>query len=61
MDSADIATVAGLMVGSAAPSASSFGTSGPGSFPARRRPNRSVIWLAKMIMAMPEVKPTVTG
>ena len=45
---------------SAAPSAASFGTTGPapsGSV----RPSRSLIWLAKMMTAMPAVKPTVTG
>ena len=34
---------------------------GPGSLPASVRPSRSLIWLAKMMTAMPAVKPTVTG
>ncbi len=48
-------------VGNAAPSASSLGTSSPGSLPVSVNPNRSLIWLAKMMTAMPAVKPTVTG
>ena len=43
------------------PSAASLGSSGPGSAPARCRPPRSFIWLAKMVTAMPAVKPTVDG
>jgi len=49
-----------LAVCSAPASASSFGTSSPGSF-ASVMPNRSLIWVAKMTTAMPAVNPTVTG
>ena len=42
-------------------SASSFGTNSPGSFPASVMPSRSLSWLARMMTAMPEVNPTVTG
>ena len=48
-------------VAAASASAASFGTIGPGSLPASVRPSRSLIWLAKMMTAMPAVKPTVTG
>ena len=53
--------VAGSAVGTAAQRAGSLSSSGPGSAPARVSPNSSRIWLAKMMMAMPAVKPTVTG
>ena len=43
------------------PSAASLGISGPGSAPARCRPPRSFSWLAAMVTAMPQVKPTVTA
>ena len=52
---------AGSAVGSAAHSAGSFSSSGPGSAPASVRPRSSLIWLEKMMTAMPAVKPTVTG
>ena len=48
-------------VGRADPRASSLGTNGPGSGPLSVRPSNSLIWPAKMMTAMPEVKPTVTG
>ena len=41
--------------------AASRGRTARGSGPASVRPSRSRIWLAKMITAMPAVKPTVTG
>ncbi len=50
-----------LTVGSACPSAASFGSSGPGSGAAKVRPPRSLIWLARMVTAMPQVNPTVTA
>ena len=56
----DSATAAGVMVARAAQSAGSFSSSSPGSS-VRLRPSNSRIWLAKMITAMPAVKPTVTG
>ena len=61
MASAATATAAGLTVGSASTRAPSLGTSGPGSLPSSVRPSSSLSWLAKMMMAMPEVNPTVTG
>ena len=51
----------GLNVPHAAVSALSFGISSPGSLPSSDRPNSSLSWLAKMMTAMPAVKPTVTG
>ena len=51
----------GLIVPQACPRAASLGMIAPGSSPASVRPNRSWIWLAKMMTAMPAVKPTVTG
>ena len=51
----------GLNVPQAAVSALSFGMSSPGSLPSSDRPNSSLSWLAKMMIAMPAVKPTVTG
>ncbi len=38
-----------------------LGRSSPGSLPVSLSPKRSLIWLAKMMTAMPAVKPTVTG
>ena len=61
MVASDSATVAGSTLGRAAHSAGSFSSSGPGSAPGKARPSSSLIWLAKMITAMPAVKPTVTG
>jgi hypothetical protein len=58
--SAVTARAEGLSVGSASASAPSLGSSGPGSF-SSARPSSSLIWLAKMMTAMPAVKPTVTG
>ena len=55
------ATAAGEMVGSACHRTGIFANSGPGSGALSVRPRRSLIWLAKMITAMPAVKPTVTG
>ena len=55
------AKAAGFSVSPAAASALSFGSSSPGSGPASRRPPRSLSWLARMVTAMPQVKPTVTG
>ena len=43
------------------PAPPSLGTSGPGSGAASVRPSSSLSWLAKMMTAMPAVKPTVTG
>jgi hypothetical protein len=54
-------TAAGLTVPAASPSATSFSISSPGSLPGSARPNNSLSWLAKMMTAMPDVKPTVTG
>ena len=54
-------SAAGFSVGSAAASAATLGTMAPGSGPERVRPRNSFIWLAKMMTAMPAVKPTVTG
>jgi len=50
-----------LAVGTPCASAISFGSSSPGSLAVKVIPNRSLSWLAKMITAMPAVKPTVTG
>ena len=61
IEPSESATVAGRSVGSAAHSAGSLSRSGPGSLPGRVRPSRGTSWLAKMIAAMPAVKPTVTG
>ena len=61
MQASDSPTVGAFIVGAAAQSAGSFSSSGPGSFPASRRPRSGTIWLAKISAAMPEVKPTVTG
>ena len=58
--SAAIVAAAGRAVSIDAQSAPSLGSSGAGSF-ATSRPSSSLIWLAKMITAMPLVKPTVTG
>jgi hypothetical protein len=55
------AMAAGLAVRSPPASAMSLGTNSPGSFADSVIPPRSLSWLAKMIMAMPAVKPTVTG
>ena len=57
----DIATAAPLAVPAARASASSLGISAPGSWPDSVMPNRSRIWLAKMMTAMPAVKPMVTA
>ena len=61
MPASEIASVAGLKVGSAAQSAGSFSSNGPGSGPISRKPKSGAIWLAKMMAAIPAVKPTVTG
>ena len=52
---------AGEKAGMAARIAGIFSTSGPGSGPVNVRPSSSPIWLAKMMTAMPDVKPMVTG
>ena len=52
--SAATAMAAALVVGSACARASSLGSSGPGSLPASVSPSRSLIWLAKMMTAMPD-------
>jgi hypothetical protein len=57
----EIATAARLTVPAALPSATSLGSRSPGSWPARLRPNSSLSWLARMMTAIPAVKPTVTG
>ena len=54
------AGAAGVTVPRADHSAASFGISSPGSW-SRLRPSISRIWLARMMTAMPAVKPTVTG
>ncbi|MCY1235713.1 hypothetical protein D9M72_483400 [compost metagenome] len=59
--SAAVATVAGLIVSIAAARAVILSRKGPGSLPSSVIPRRSRSWLAKMITAMPAVKPTVTG
>ena len=61
MVSSASAVAAALIVSAACESASILATNGPGSLPSSRRPSRSFTWLAKMMTAMPEVKPTVTG
>jgi len=50
-----------LKVGNACASVDSLCHSAPLSPPGRSRPSRSRTWLTKMMMAMPVVKPTVTG
>ena len=54
------ARVAGSMLPLAAQNASHFSMKPAGTF-SMVRPNRSRIWLEKMITAMPEVKPVTTG
>ncbi len=54
-------TAAVLTLGRAPASAVSLATIGPGSGPASVSPSRSLSWLARMITAIPEVNPTVTG
>ena len=41
--------------------APAFGIRGPGSACAKRSPARSFNWLAAMVTATPQVKPTVTA
>jgi hypothetical protein len=55
------AAAARLVVGSASASATTLGRMEPGSFAGKVRPSSSLSWLARMITAMPAVKPTVTG
>ena len=57
----DSAIAAGVSVGKYFQSTGSFCSSSPGSASASRNPSRSFTWLAKMMTAMPAVKPTVTG
>ena len=59
--SSETSSASGFSVGSACASATSLGTKAPGSLPSSVRPNSSLIWLAKMMTAMPAVNPTVTG
>ncbi len=61
MLAAETAMAETLAVGSPPASAMSFGINAPGSLPVSVMPKRSLSWLAKMITAMPAVKPTVTG
>ena len=56
-----MASAAQFSVGSAWPRAASLARNGPGSVPGKVKPPRSLSWLAKMVVAMPQVKPTVTG
>jgi hypothetical protein len=58
---APTANAAGLSVGKAWLSTTSFGNSGPGSAPDSVNPPRSFNWLATMVTAIPQVKPTVTA
>ena len=55
-----MASADGLIVPMTPHSASILGMRAPGSW-AIVSPRRSWIWLAKMMTAMPAVKPTVTG
>ena len=57
---ADTRIAAGVRLSRASQSAGIFSSSSPGSF-ASVRPNSSLTWLAKMMTAIPAVKPTVTG
>ena len=52
--------VAGSKVGSAPPIAAILATKSAGTL-SSSRPRNSLIWLVKMITAMPEVKPVTTG
>ena len=54
------ATAAGVSVSRALQSAGSFSSSGPGSR-SGASPSSSLSWLTKMMIAIPAVKPTVTG
>ena len=54
-------TAARLMVSIADHRTGIFSSSSPGSASCRVRPSKSLIWLEKMMTAMPAVKPTVTG
>ena len=59
-DASDTPAAAGAKLERASQRAGIFARSLPGSC-ARVSPRSSVSWLAKMITAMPAVKPTVTG
>ena len=61
MVSSDSATAAGLIVSSDRASVSILAMKAAGSLPSSLSPSRSFTWLAKMMTAMPAVKPTVTG
>ncbi len=61
MVSTERPSAATFKVGSAWVSTSSLGMISAGSFTLSVRPSRSLIWLEKMMVAMPAVKPTVTG
>ena len=60
MEAAATAKAAGFKVGAACHKASSFGRKAAGSRPARANPRRSRNWLARIMTAMPAVKPTIT-
>ena len=57
----DSPTVTASNVGRPAQMTGNFSSNGPGSPPPNYSPRSSLIWLAKMITAIPAVKPTVTG
>ena len=61
IDSAASAAAAGLTVGSASASAPQLWDERARLRAVSVRPSRSLIWLARMMTAMPAVKPTVTG
>ena len=61
MASTDSATARGIDRGSARARALDLGHDRRRLVPARLRPSSSLSWLAKMMTAMPAVKPTVTG
>ena len=61
MLAAAIASAEPFTVGSACQSTGSFSASACGSGAPSVSPSRSLVWLAKMITAMPAVNPTVTG
>ena len=54
-------SAAGFKLPRAAQSTSTFCTISAGSAPGRLSPSKSLIWLAKMMTAIPAVNPTVTG
>src|SRR6202041_799228 len=58
---APTANAAGLMVGNDCLGTASFGNRGPGSAQASVKPPTSFNWLATILTAIPQVKPTVTA